>query len=182
MCAHPSNAALLSSSACTSICPLACRACQSRGPGGLPPPQLNHFALSLAPPAELPCLVQLLSPLPSTFGDVFLPFLLSQSKLFSFPLCLHCSQGQARTWPHPGGVRHGAGSWHSPAWSPILCLAAGCRAGMLPTGQLLLWVNYLCWALFILLLHSFFVFISLQYSQLEYPNENVKVRNHKHTV
>lgn len=54
--------------------------------------------------------------------------------------------------------------------------------GVLPTGQLLLWVNYLCWALFILLLHSFFVFISLQYSQLEYPNENVKVRNHKHTV
>lgn len=54
--------------------------------------------------------------------------------------------------------------------------------GVLPTAQLLLWVNYLCWALFILLLHSFFVFISLQDSQLEYPNENVKVGNHKHTV
>lgn len=54
--------------------------------------------------------------------------------------------------------------------------------GVLPTAQLLLWVNYLYWALFILLLHSFFVFISLQDSQLEYPNENVKVRNHKHTV
>lgn len=104
----PQCCTALLSSACTSGCPLACR-----GPGGLPPPQLNHFALSLAPPAELPCLVQLLSPLPSTFGDGFLPFLLSQSKLFSFPLCLRCSQGQGRRWPHPGGVRRGAGSWHS---------------------------------------------------------------------
>lgn len=116
------------------------------------------------------------------FWGCFFTFSPVPIQAFLFPLCLHFSQGQARRWPHPGGVRHGAGSWHSPAWSPILCLAAGCRAGMLPTGQLLLWVNYLCWALFILLLHSFFVFISLQYSQLEYPNENVKVRNHKHTV
>lgn len=98
--------AALLSSACTSICPLACRACQSRGPGGLPPPQLNHFALSLAPPAELPCLVQLLSPLPSTFGDVFLPFLLSQSKLFSF-LCVSTSP---RGRPGDGLILAGCGT------------------------------------------------------------------------
>lgn len=178
MCAHPPQCCTaLLSSACTSGCPLACR-----GPGGLPPPQLNHFALSLALPAELPCLVQLLSPLPATFGDGFLPFLLSQSKLFSFPLCLRCSQGQGRRWPHPGGVR----SWElaQPALlgAPSSASLPAAVLGVLPTGQLLLWVNYLCWALFILLLHSFFVFISLQDSQLEYPNENVKVRNHKHTV
>lgn len=115
----------LLSSACTSGCPLACR-----GPGGLPPHQLNHFALSLAPPAELPCLVQLLSPLPSTFGDVFLPFLLSQSKLFSFPLCLHCSQGRAGDGLILAGcgAELGAGT-ASPAWSPVLCLTASCRAG-----------------------------------------------------